>query len=128
MRQRLPSCMRLEACLLPVHIRALLTCDFKMDESDAILLGGISAAYLVLKRVNKWKKCRRSVWMKEYFKTRTVAEFYNYKGTHSIVLMEIVDGNYNFIYVSIGCQGRISDGGGGGSETQDFSKGLKMNL
>jgi hypothetical protein len=41
----------------------------------------------------------------------TVAEFYNYKGYHSIVLMAIVDGNYNFIYVSIGCQGRISDGG-----------------
>lgn len=42
--------------------------------------------------------------------------------------MAIVDGNYNFIYVSIGCQGRISDGGGGGSGTPNFLKGLKMNL
>lgn len=39
------------------------------------------------------------------------SEFYNYKGTFSIVLFAIVDASYNFIYVNIGCQGRISDGG-----------------
>lgn len=55
----------------------------------------------------------------------TVAEFYNYKGTHSIVLMAIVDGNYNLIYVSIG-QGRISDVGV--LKEQNFLKGFKMNL
>lgn len=58
----------------------------------------------------------RSTRWQAYFDTSarmsyTLAEFYNYKGTHSIVLMAIVDGNYNFIYVSIGCQGRISDEG-----------------
>lgn len=39
------------------------------------------------------------------------SEFYNYKGFFSIVLLAVVDAKYNFLYVNIGCQGRISDGG-----------------
>lgn len=39
------------------------------------------------------------------------SNFYNYKGWFSIVLLALVDYNYKFIYVGIGCQGRISDGG-----------------
>lgn len=37
--------------------------------------------------------------------------FYNYKGFCSIVLMAIVNADYQFVYVNVGCNGRVSDGG-----------------
>lgn len=39
------------------------------------------------------------------------SEYYNYKNFFSRVLFALVDADYNFLYVDIGCQGRISDGG-----------------
>lgn len=39
------------------------------------------------------------------------SKYFNYKGFFSIVLLVVVDTNYNFLYANVGCQGRISDGG-----------------
>ena len=37
--------------------------------------------------------------------------YFNYKSFFSIVLLALVDADYKFLYVSVECQGRISDGG-----------------
>ena len=37
--------------------------------------------------------------------------FFNYKHSFSIVLLALVDAEYKFLYVDIGCNGRVADGG-----------------
>lgn len=39
------------------------------------------------------------------------SQFYNYKGYHSLVLMGVVNGNYEFVYINVGAEGKTADGG-----------------
>jgi len=41
----------------------------------------------------------------------TGVQYYNYKGFYSLVLMAVVNSNYEFIYVDVGKNGRLSDAG-----------------
>ena len=39
------------------------------------------------------------------------SQFFNYKHQFSVVLMAVVDSDYTFLYVDVGSNGRVSDGG-----------------
>lgn len=51
--------------------------------------------------------------------------YYNYKGYYSIVLLGLVDANYNFLMADVGVNGRVSDGGV--IEMTEFFARLKRN-
>ena len=54
-----------------------------------------------------------------------MAHYFKYKGTFSIVLLALVDADYRFIYVDVGCNGRIGDSGVFRNST--LSKALENN-
>jgi hypothetical protein len=56
---------------------------------------------------------------------RSGSYYFNYKGTFSIVLLALVDADYKFIYVDVGCNGRIGDSGV--FRNSSLSKALENN-
>ena len=43
--------------------------------------------------------------------SNTESDYFNYKSEFIVILFALVDANYNFTYVDVGCKGRISDVG-----------------
>ena len=39
---------------------------------------------------------------------RTGSLFFNYKGSFSVVLLALVDADYNFLYIDVGSEGRFA--------------------
>lgn len=52
--------------------------------------------------------------------------YYNYKGFHSVVLLAVVDSNYNFLYVNVGANGRAHDAAV--FNESSLQEGIKNNL
>lgn len=52
--------------------------------------------------------------------------YFNYKGFNSIVLLALVDANYNFLYVDIGCNGRANDAAV--YNNSSLCEGIRQNL
>ena len=52
--------------------------------------------------------------------------YFNYRATFSIVLLGLVDGDYKFIYVDDGCNGRV--GNGSVFKNSSLSRALSDNL
>jgi len=76
--------------------------------SDATQWEGLIAGEFY-RRWNFPQCCRRFGW-KAHRHTETF-KFYTYKHTFAIQLLALLDADYNFIYVHVGCQGRIGDAG-----------------
>lgn len=52
--------------------------------------------------------------------------YFNYKNQHSIVLLALVSASYKFLYVNVGMNGRLSDGGV--FWESDLSNAIEQNL
>ena len=52
--------------------------------------------------------------------------YFNYKGNFSVVLLALVDANLKFLFVDVGTNGRISDGGVWGKS--QLKKAIVINL
>lgn len=57
------------------------------------------------------------------------SNYYNYKGTFSIILFALVDAEYNFLYIDVGANGRANDGAVFQASTLNIAlEGNSLNL
>ena len=111
---------------------ATISCNIILLFDSTFCLGFRSSScncifyFQVPATVTEWKKVAEGFWNRWDFPNcigcldgkhvlirpppNTGSAYYNYKHTFSVVLLALVDHNYKFLYVDVGCNGRISDG------------------
>lgn len=57
------------------------------------------------------------------------SEFFNYKKTYSLILLAVVDADYNFLYIDVGKNGRVNDAAVFSNSSFNAAlQGRKLNL
>lgn len=98
-----------------------------VKETCTIIYRTLSEMYMICPNSDQWLEIAREFWQKWNFPNclggidgkhvniqappSSGSLYYNYKNTHSIVLMAAVSANYEFIVIDVGSYGRNSDGG-----------------
>ncbi|KAH6925276.1 hypothetical protein HPB50_003179 [Hyalomma asiaticum] len=98
-----------------------------IHDTCQVLWEVLSAEYVKPPTMEEWREIASGLWNRWQFLNclgavdgkhirivcpkKAGSLFFNYKGTHSIVLMAAVDSRYLFRLVDVGAPGRLSDGG-----------------
>jgi len=103
------------------------TSDLKCLFLKYVILNKVSFFFQLPLTAEEWLKCSENFYKQWNFPhcvgaldgkhlvmqapANSGSYYYNYKGTFSIVLLAVVDAEYKFLYVDVGCNGRVSDEG-----------------
>ncbi|XP_055630744.1 uncharacterized protein LOC129771282 [Toxorhynchites rutilus septentrionalis] len=109
---------RVPKCTISIIVPEVCRAIYSALKDDYIKVPSTSDDWnnIALKFHSKWNfpKCLGAIDGKHILvqaPEHSGSYYYNYKGQHSIVLMASVDAEYKFTIITVGSNGRVSDGG-----------------